>query len=115
MPTMTPATRLIDAMMADEAILGRLIGYDAKIANFRKVLNDETVADELRLADVSMMLDLPEADLVALANGSSFRRGAGPAGATTRRPGRWRSRTRAVPRVRRQPPGSADACVRRRE
>ena len=86
MPTMTPATRLIDAMMADEAILGRLVGYDAKIANFRKVLNDETVADELRLADVSTMLDLPEADLVALANGSSFRRGAGPAGATTRQP-----------------------------
>ena len=49
-------------------------------------MNNETVADELRLTDNFSDAGLPKPIFIALANGSSFRRGDGPAGATTRRP-----------------------------
>ncbi len=64
-------TPLIDAMMAEEAFLERVIAYRPMLAKFQPVLNDERVAQELRLADVARMLDLSLETLMALGEGAA--------------------------------------------
>jgi len=80
MAKLAPETRLIDAMASDEEILDRLIAHDPKIAKFKKVLNDERVARELRLADVARMLDLPVDEFLLVAKGTPFAEARGAAG-----------------------------------
>src|SRR5690606_9163750 len=69
MARLAPATRLIDAMLWEEEIVDRLIACHPSYVKFRKVLNHEHAARELRLADVARMLDLPIDTLLAVAEG----------------------------------------------
>lgn len=65
----TPATRLIDAMLADGDFLDRVAEFHPTTIKFQRVLNSEEAARELRLADVARMIDLPIAALVTIADG----------------------------------------------
>jgi uncharacterized protein (DUF2249 family) len=61
---------LFDTMMADGGdLLGRWTAYEPKFKEFARVLSDEATARELRIVDVSRMLDVPVDDLLAIANG----------------------------------------------
>lgn len=79
MANLAPGTRLIDAMLWEEELLDRLIAYHPPTLKFRKVLNHEHAARELRLADVARMLDLPVDTLLAVAEGASPAEGAATA------------------------------------
>lgn len=69
MTKLTPATRLIDAMMADEGFMDRVTEHHSAAIKFQRVLNDEQVAGELLLDDVARMIDLPIAALLTIAAG----------------------------------------------
>lgn len=62
-------TGWFDILMSHDAALDRLVAYDARLAKFRGVLNDEAVASELRLIDVSHMTEIPLKILVAVIAG----------------------------------------------
>jgi MFS family permease len=49
MTQLTPATKLIDAMLADEDFLDRIAEFHPATVKFQRVLNSEEVARELRL------------------------------------------------------------------
>lgn len=72
MAKFTSGTSLIDALLAEEAFLERLIAYRPVLAKFQPVLNDEHVARELRLADVARMVDLPVETLLAVTEGAAL-------------------------------------------
>ena len=65
----TAETKLIDAMLADEDFFERVVEYHPATVKFQRVLNDELVARELRLADMARMIDLPVPTLVEIARG----------------------------------------------
>lgn len=65
----TPATKLIDAMLADADFLDRVAEFHPATAKFQRVLNSEEVASELRLDDVARMIDLPLPALLKIADG----------------------------------------------
>lgn len=71
MTKLAPETLLIDAMMAQERLLERLIVYRPALAKFQRVLNEERAAEELRLADVARMVDLPIDTLLAVVEGAA--------------------------------------------
>lgn len=67
----TPATKLVDAMLADEGFLNRVTEHHSATLKFQRVLNDEQVAGKLTLDDVARMIDLPVATLLKIAEGST--------------------------------------------
>ena len=69
MTQLTPATKLIDAMLADDDFLDRVAEFHPATVKFQRVLNSEEAARELRLADVARMIDLPIAALLRIAEG----------------------------------------------
>lgn len=71
MPThaLDAETRLLDAFLAREDLMERLEDHHPGTERFRRVLVNETIAGLLCLGDVASMLDLPTAEIVALANG----------------------------------------------
>lgn len=69
MTKLMPATRLIDAMLADADFFDRLADHHPAATKFQRVLNDEQVAGELQLADVARMIDLNVTALLAIAEG----------------------------------------------
>src|SRR3546814_18267258 len=71
MTTPTPDTRLIDAMLADEDFFDRVLEHHPATEKFQRVLNNEQVAQELRLADMARMIDLPVPALLAIAAGGA--------------------------------------------
>jgi hypothetical protein len=69
MTSLAADTPWIELLLSEETALDRLISYDPKVAKFRRVLNDERVATELRTVDVARMINLPLEILLAVVKG----------------------------------------------